>query len=102
MNKIKKLLAFIGVLAMCIALIPAYYAKADEQASISISSASGTVGSKITVTVTISASDIIDVALVPVSYDKSIIKPVGAGNSGVVSFALLDASAYGSIYIYGI
>lgn len=96
MNKIKKLLAFIGVLAMCIALIPAYYAKADEQASISISSASGTVGSKITVTVTISASDIIDVALVPVSYDKSIIKPVGAGNSGVVSFALLDASAYGS------
>ena len=76
MNKIKKLLAFIGVLAMCIALIPAYYAKADEQASISISSASGTVGSKITVTVTI--------------------KPVGAGNSGVVSFALLDASAYGS------
>lgn len=96
MNKIKKLLAFIGVLAMCIALIPAYYAKADEQASISISSASGTVGSKITVTVTISASDIIDVASVPVSYDNSIIKPVGAGNSGVVSFALLDASAYGS------
>lgn len=96
MNKIKKLLAFIGVLAMCIALIPAYYAKADEQASISISSASGTVGSKITVTVTISASDIIDVASVPVSYDNSIIKPVGAGNSGIVSFALLDASAYGS------
>lgn len=96
MNKIKKLLAFIGVLAMCIALIPVYYAKADEQASISISSASGTVGSKITVTVTISASDVIDVASVPVSYDNSIIKPVGAGNSGVVSFALLDASAYGS------
>ena len=81
MNKIKKLLAFIGVLAMCIALIPVYYAKADEQASISISSASGTVGSKITVTVTISASDVIDVASVPVSYDNSIIKPVGAGNS---------------------
>lgn len=97
MNKIKKLLAFIGVLAMCIALIPVYYAKADEQASISISSASGTVGSTITVTVTISASDVIDAASVPVSYDKSIIKPVGAGNSsGVVSFALLDASAYGS------
>ena len=85
MNKIKKLLAFIGVLAMCIALIPVYYAKADEQASISI-----------TVTVTISASDVIDAASVPVSYDNSIIKPVGAGNSGVVSFALLDASAYGS------
>ena len=96
MNKIKKLLAFIGVLAMCIALIPVYYAKADEQASISISSASGTVGSTITVTVTISASDVIDAASVPVSYDNSIIKPVGAGNSGVVSFALLDASAYGS------
>ena len=96
MNKIKKLLAFIGVLAMCIALIPVYYAKADEQASISISSASGTVGSTITVTVTISASDVIDVASVPVSYDNSIIKPVGAGNTGVVSFALLDASAYGS------
>lgn len=96
MNKIKKLLAFIGVLAMCIALIPVYYAKADEQASISISSASGTVGSTITVTVTISASDVIDAASVPVSYDNSIIKPVGADNSGVVSFALLDASAYGS------
>lgn len=96
MNKIKKLLAFIGVLAMCIALIPVYYAKADEQASISISSASGTVGSTITVTVIISASDVIDAASVPVSYDNSIIKPVGAGNSGVVSFALLDASAYGS------
>lgn len=96
MNKIKKLLAFIGVLAMCIALIPVYYAKADEQASISISSASGTVGSTITVTVTISASDVIDAASVPVSYDNSIIKPVGAGNTGVVSFALLDASAYGS------
>ncbi len=96
MNKIKKLIAFIGVLAMCIALIPVYYAKADEQASISISSASGTVGSTITVTVTISASDVIDVASVPVSYDNSIIKPVSSGNSGVVSFALLDASAYGS------
>ena len=96
MNKIKKLLAFIGVLAMCIALIPVYYAKADEQASISISSASGTVGSTITVTVIISASDVIDAASVPVSYDNSIIKPVGAGDSGVVSFALLDASAYGS------
>ena len=81
---------------MCIALIPVYYAKADEQASISISSASGTVGSTITVTVTISASDVIDAASVPVSYDNSIIKPVGAGNTGVVSFALLDASAYGS------
>lgn len=96
MNKIKKLLAFIGVFAMCMTLIPANYAKADEQASISISSASGTVGSTITVTVTVSASASIDAASVPVSYDNSIIKPVGAGNSGVVSFALLDASAYGS------
>lgn len=96
MNKIKKLLAFIGVFAMCMTLIPVNYAKADEQASISISSASGTVGSTITVTVTVSASASIDAASVPVSYDNSIIKPVGAGNSGVVSFALLDASAYGS------
>lgn len=96
MNKIKKILAFVSVLVMCIAMIPVDYAKADEQASISISSSGGTVGSTVTVTVTISASSAIDAASVPVSYDNSVIKPVSAGNSGVVSFSLLDASQYGS------
>ncbi len=96
MNKIKKILAFVSVLVMCIAMIPVDYARADEKASISISSSGGTVGSTVTVTVTISASSAIDAASVPVSYDNSVIKPVSAGNSGVVSFSLLDASQYGS------
>ena len=96
MNKIKKLIAFISILVMSIMLIPVNYAKADETARISISSVSGTVGDKVTVTLTVSASDSIDAAAIPVSYDNSIIKPVSSGNSGVVSFALLDASAYGS------
>lgn len=96
MNKIKKLIAFITILVMSIMLIPVNYAKADETAKISISSVSGTVGDKVTVTLTVSASDSIDAAAIPVSYDNSIIKPVSSGNSGVVSFALLDASAYGS------
>lgn len=96
MNKIKKLIAFISILVMSIMLIPVNYAKADETAKISISSVSGTVGDKVTVTLTVSASDSIDAAAIPVSYDNSIIKPVSSGNSGVVSFALLDASAYGS------
>lgn len=46
MKNIKRLLAFIGIFIMGISLIPAYYAKADEQVSVSISSASGTVGSE--------------------------------------------------------
>lgn len=96
MNKIKKLIAFITILVMSIMLIPVNYAKADETAKISISSVSGTVGDKVTVTLTVSASDSIDAAAIPVSYDNSIIKPVSSGNSGIVSFALLDASAYGS------
>lgn len=96
MNKIKKLIAFITILVMSIMLIPVNYAKADETARISISSVSGTVGDKVTVTLTVSASDSIDAAAIPVSYDNSIIKPVSSGNSGIVSFALLDASAYGS------
>ena len=95
MNKIKKLIAFISILIIRM-LIPADYAKADETAGISISSASGTVGDTVTITLTVSASNSIDAAAIPVSYDNSIIKPVGAGNSGVVSFALLDAAAYGS------
>lgn len=96
MNKIKKILTFICILAASIAILPVYHAKADETATISIGSASGTVGDTVTVTMTVSASGSIDVAAIPVSYDNSVIKPVGAANSGVVSFALLDASAYGS------
>lgn len=96
MNKIRKLIAFISILVMSIMLIPVNYAKADETARISISSASGTVGDTVTITLTVSASNSIDAAAIPVSYDNSIIKPVGAGNSGVVSFTLLDAAAYGS------
>lgn len=96
MNKIKKLLAFICILIVSTAMIPAYYAKADETARISIGSASGTVGDTVTVTLTVSASNSIDAAAIPVSYDNSVIKPVGSGNSGIVSFALLDAAAYGA------
>ena len=36
MKNIKRLLAFIGIFIMGISLIPAYYAKADEQVSVSI------------------------------------------------------------------
>ena len=96
MNKIKKLIAFICILIVSTAMIPAYYAKADETARISIGSASGTVGDTVTVTLTVSASNSIDAAAIPVSYDNSVIKPVGSGNSGIVSFALLDAAAYGA------
>ncbi len=96
MNKIKKLFAFICILIVSTAMIPAYYAKADETARISIGSASGTVGDTVTVTLTVSASNSIDAAAIPVSYDNSVIKPVGSGNSGIVSFALLDAAAYGA------
>ena len=96
MKKLKKLFAFICILIVSTAMIPAYYAKADETARISIGSASGTVGDTVTVTLTVSASNSIDAAAIPVSYDNSVIKPVGSGNSGIVSFALLDAAAYGA------
>lgn len=75
---------------MCIMLGRVENVKADENASISISSASGNVGDIITITVTISASDGIDGATIPVSYDNSIIRPTSGGNSGVVTFSLLD------------
>ena len=39
MKNIKRLIAFIGIFIMGISLVPAYYAKADEQVSVSISSA---------------------------------------------------------------
>ena len=66
MNKIKKLIAFITILVMSIMLIPVNYAKADETAKISISSVSGTVGDKVSVTLTVSASVSIDAAAIPV------------------------------------
>ena len=90
MKNIKRLIAFIGIFIMGISLVPAYYAKADEQVSVSISSASGTVGSEVTVTVTISADKDIDGATINVSYDNSIIRPVDKANSGVVMFSALE------------
>ena len=99
MKNIKRLLAFIGIFIMGISLIPAYYAKADEQVSVSISSASGTVGSEVTVTVTISADKDIDGATINVSYDKSIIRPVDKANSGVVMFSALEMTSDSTVSI---
>lgn len=99
MKNIKRLLAFIGIFIMGISLIPAYYAKADEQVSVSISSASGTVGSEVTVTVTISADKDIDGATINVSYDKSIIRPVDKENSGVVMFSALEMTSDSTVSI---
>lgn len=90
MKTIKKILTFLCIFLMCIMLGRVENVKADETASISISSASGNVGDIITITVTISASDGIDGATIPVSYDNSIIRPTSGGNSGVVTFSLLD------------
>lgn len=84
---------------MGISLIPAYYAKADDQVSVSISSASGTVGSEVTVTVTISADKDIDGATINVSYDKSIIRPVDKANSGVVMFSALEMTSDSTVSI---
>ena len=61
MNKIKKLLAFIVVLAMCIALIPAYYAKADEQASTSIISDADIVTVTVILLPTVPLAELIDI-----------------------------------------
>lgn len=94
MKNIKRLIAFIGIFIMGISLVPAYYAKADEQVSVSISSASGTVGSEVTVTVTISADKDIDGATINVSYDNSIIRPVDKANSGVVMFSALEMTEW--------
>lgn len=99
MKNIKRLLAFIGIFIMGISLIPAYYAKADEQVSVSISSASGTVGSEVTVTVTISADKDIDGATINVSYDNSIIRPVDKANSGVVMFSALEMTSDSTVSI---
>ena len=96
MKRIKRILMFISVLVMCTAFIPVNTVKAEESASVSISSASGTVGNTVTITVTINASDDIGGAFIYVSYDKSIIKPVSGGNSGVVTFGFTDGSAYGT------
>ena len=90
MKTIKKILTYLCIFLMCIMLGRVEHVKADETASISISSASGNVGDIITITVTISASDGIDGATIPVSYDNSIIRPTSGGNSGVVTFSLLD------------
>ena len=99
MKNIKRLLAFIGMFIMGISLIPAYYAKADEQVSVSISSASGTVGSEVTVTVTISADKDIDGATINVYYDNSIIRPVDKANSGVVMFSALEMTSGSTVSI---
>lgn len=99
MKNIKRLLAFIGIFIMGISLVPAYYAKADEQVSVSISSASGTVGSEVTVTVTISADKDIDGATINVSYDNSIIRPVDKANSGVVMFSALEMTSGSTVSI---
>lgn len=96
MKNIKKMLAFLCILVMCIMLKPADYARADETASVSISSASGTVGDTVTITVTVSASDDIGGAFIYVSYDNSILRPTSGGNSGVVTFGFTDGSKYGS------
>lgn len=96
MKRIKRILMFISVLVMCTAFIPVNTVKAEESASVSISSASGTVGNTVTITVTINASDDIGGAFIYVSYDNSIIKPVSGGNSGVVTFGFTDGSAYGT------
>lgn len=99
MKNIKRLIAFIGIFIMGISLVPAYYAKADEQVSVSISSASGTVGSEVTVTVTISADKDIDGATINVSYDNSIIRPVDKANSGVVMFSALEMTSESTVSI---
>lgn len=99
MKNIKRLIAFIGIFIMGISLVPAYYAKADEQVSVSISSASGTVGSEVTVTVTISADKDIDGATINVSYDNSIIRPVDKANSGVVMFSALEMTSDSTVSI---
>lgn len=99
MKNIKRLIAFIGIFIMGISLVPAYYAKADEQVSVSISSASGTVGSEVTVTVTISADKDIDGATINVSYDNSIIRPVDKANSGVVMFSALEMTSGSTVSI---
>lgn len=99
MKNIKRLIAFIGIFIMGISLVPAYYAKADEQVSVSISSASGTVGSEVTVTVTISADKDIDGATINVSYDNSIIRPVDKENSGVVMFFALEMTSDSTVSI---
>ena len=96
MKNIKKMLAFLCILVICIMLKPADYARADESASVSISSASGTVGDTVTITVTVSASDDIGGAFIYVSYDNTILRPTSGGNSGVVTFGFTDGSAYGS------
>lgn len=99
MKNIKRLIAFIGIFIMGISLVPAYYAKADEQVSVSISSASGTVGSEVTVTVTISADKDIDGATINVYYDNSIIRPVDKANSGVVMFSALEMTSDSTVSI---
>lgn len=99
MKNIKRLIAFIGIFIMGISLVPAYYAKADEQVSVSISSASGTVGSEVTVTVTISADKDIDGATINVYYDNSIIRPVDKANSGVVMFSALEMTSGSTVSI---
>lgn len=99
MKNIKRLIAFVGIFIMGISLVPAYYAKADEQVSVSISSASGTVGSEVTVTVTISADKDIDGATINVSYDNSIIRPVDKANSGVVMFSALEMTSDSTVSI---
>lgn len=99
MKNIKRLIAFIGIFIMGISLVPAYYAKADEQVSVSISSTSGTVGSEVTVTVTISADKDIDGATINVSYDNSIIRPVDEANSGVVMFSALEMTSESTVSI---
>lgn len=99
MKNIKRLIAFIGIFIMGISLVPAYYAKADEQVSVSISSTSGTVGSEVTVTVTISADKDIDGATINVSYDNSIIRPVDKANSGVVMFSALEMTSESTVSI---
>lgn len=99
MNKVKKIISALLIICMCAGM--AFVNKTDILAAgtarISIGSASGTVGSTVSVDVSISASSGIGGATIYVSYDPSILALSGSSsNSGTAMVSFMDESTASS------
>ena len=99
MNKVKKIISALLIICMC--AVMAFVNKTDilaaGTASVSIGSASGTVGDTVSIDVSISASSGIGGATIYVSYDPSILALSGSSsNSGTAMVSFMDESTASS------
>lgn len=94
MIKFKKSFLFMMVMALLLVFLPAKQVHAAENAYINVGSASGEVGSEVSVTVTISSSVSIEATDVYLSYDDSVVQAIsGYDNGGSGTIRWVDTSS---------